>query len=498
MNDKQKMDTACLPLAFYAHMLQFTGRESSDNRCRILLEAVVKDKIGMFLTGQLPEPVPANVRETGYFTSAWESFRQGGLESPDFITKKAVYLADASNGQIVLMYRSFKEAMAVAEADHDWWEIVIYPAQKDTADADACMFEMTGYEAAEGEYPFTIQPVSGEEEAMLYHLYTYFGKQGYGETDTGPVGMIRQGTSFQNIQVAYTGTGLCCVLMDVRGFVAGFFDMGIESLFSNRVLANRNQLNYTVMDAASNSIYAQVLNLVQNTPYLTVIVSHWHTDHEQILNDIAYKYVHQHQNIYANFWQTVSLVCPAIRNVPGWACTHYASVQGALTLAQNHQAVICPYLNANQNIIVSQGQNYCIYKCDRNDANIRKPDPHDHGLSMVIRLQSGSTVLLPGDCAYDTMAAGNPASSVITNNNQGYTYLVASHHGGKYTHMTGAGKLNFIPHPAQAGQEIIYSANGAAYGIPTAVNVRDYRGAGWQPVFLQNIPMQGFDHWIMI
>ncbi len=54
------------------------------------------------------------------------------------------------------MYRSFKEAMAVAEADHDWWEIVIYPAQKDTADADACMFELTGYEAAEGEYPFTI------------------------------------------------------------------------------------------------------------------------------------------------------------------------------------------------------------------------------------------------------------------------------------------------------------------------------------------------------
>ena len=64
--------------------------------------------------------------------------------------------------------------------------------------------------------------------------------------------------------------------------------------------------------------------------------------------------------------------------------------------------------------------------------------------------------------------------------------------------MTGAGKLNFIPHPAQAGQEIIYSANGAAYGIPTAVNVRDYRGAGWQPVFLQNIPMQGLDHWIKI
>ncbi len=492
MIKKKAFDGARLPMTFYAHTMKFIDRDCYDQRCAVEFEAVPKDGVSMFVAGEFPARLPGETEDAGLLSKLWSDFRRGGLEDPAFLADKAGYLGKVANAAIVLMFRSFAKAKSVANAKNDWWEITVCQTAG-PEDGDTCLLAIPGYEEIREEYTFKISAVSMEEDERLYHLYTHYNHLEFGKRDNGSVGAIGPGTAFGRIQVLYVGAGLCCCMEDTQGNVIGYFDMGVESVWSNRILQWRNPAGYAAMNNAAVQSYNAVLGDAQNIQNLAVIISHWHTDHVQILNDIAVDYLQN--NNFAPFWQTVELIYPDIIQAAGWAVTHYTNVIAAIQQAGNQNVTVGLYQDLNQNILLYQAQNISIYKCDRDDSRIRWISHHDHGIWASVTLNSNRTVFLAGDCAYDIIAVQNVNAAELTNNGQGYDYLVASHHGGSYTHTRAQNRAQYIPSPDPQAQqpEIVYSANGVAYGHPNPTNVAAYGNAGWNHIFLQNYPGQGFN-----
>ncbi len=494
---KKVFDQESLPMTFYAHMMKFVERNCYDQRCAVVFEAVPKDGVSMFVTGEFPFRISQAEDDGGLLTKLWTDFQRGGLEDPAFMADKAGYLGKVANAEIVTMSRSFARAKSIANAKNDWWEITVYQAALSEGE-DACLLAIPGYEEIKEELAFAIRPVSAEEEERLYHLYTRYDLLELGKGKNGGMGAIGPGTVFGKVQVLYVGAGLCCCLEDAGGNVIGYFDMGTENPMSKYVLRMNNPVGYPAMNQKSVQSYNAVLRDARNVQGLAVIISHWHTDHVQILNDMAVAYLQN--NAFASFWQTAGFVLPDIITAAGWAVTHFTNVVAAILQAGNQNLIIGFYQDQNQNILVYQAQNILIYKCDRDDSRITGKDHHDHGIWAAIMLNSNRIVFLAGDCAYDTIAVRNVNAAELTNNGQGYDYLVASHHGGVYTHTQARNKTQYIPSPDPQTQppQIIYSANGVAYGHPDPANVAAYGNAGWYPVYLQTLPGQGFNVYELI
>lgn len=482
-----RFDKSRLPMTFYAHTLQFTDRDASDGRCAVIFEGVEKESLQMFVTGKMPNRISYWAQQTENFSALWDDFQKGGIDSPAFLEKKAGYLGKVGNAQIVLLFHSFVKAKSISGAKQDWWEITIKDG-KVSKEEDACIFKITGYEKTEEEFNFGIRSVSKEEEERLYHLYTQFPKI-KSDKSKDNMNSIGPNTIYGSVEVCYVGAGLCCKLIErVQGNIlafprtVGYFDMGMENIFAERIL-NRNNPNHQILNNNKIRIYNEVLikaNIVQN---LGIIISHWHTDHTDILNDLAVDYVRNGN--YANFWQTAQFCFPEVIQQTSWCVTHYMNVWAALQQAGNNNVIEEPYNNADQIVNIYQSPGMEINKCDRNDGHLRNINHHDHGIWAVVTLNSGNTVFLAGDCAYDTIGVRNVNSAELTNNGNGFDYLVASHHGGKYTHTNARTKAQYIPTPSQAQQSIvIYSANGVAYNHPAPNKVNDYVGIGWVPRYM--------------
>lgn len=483
-------------ITFYAHIINYDERNSYDGRCPVTFEAVVQDEIQMFVTGELPAAFPNTIKESDTFFGLWNHFQRGGLTEPAFVADKAKYLGKATDAEITLMLHSFADTMAIVEAENDWWTIVVYDKVASKAE-DACMLQMTGYEWIEEEFAFELRAVSREEEERLYHLYTYYHEPESRKNGHDSVGAVGPNTVFQSVQVLYVGAALCCCLVGAGNNVLGYFDMGKESSYSQKQLQKRNPANYPAMNNEKIQSCQAVLWDAQNIPGLSIMISHWHTDHVQILNEMAVDYV-QNGN-FAGFWQTAEFIYPGIIQAKGWACTYYANFQSAIQTAGNTHITAAPYQNTDHNGVIYGAQNLTIYKCDRDDTAVGTPNHHDHGIWATVRLNSNRTVFLAGDCAYDTIGVGNAAAPELTNNGSGYHYLVASHHGGKYTHTTAQGKTQYIPRPTPPVSQpmVFYSANGVAYGHPVPANVTAYENAGWNSRYLQTLPGQGNNAFVL-
>lgn len=115
-------------------------------------------------------------------------------------------------------------------------------------------------------------------------------------------------------------------------------------------------------------------------------------------------------------------------------------------------------------------------KCDRQGA----ANPHDHGIFVII-YRNDLDALLPGDCLYDTIGDDDSDSELLHNYGDGYTYLVATHHGGTYTHTSSRSKSDYIPVPRSDTDKCVFSA-GNGYGHPNPAYVGDYQTAGWNTV----------------
>lgn len=483
---KKNFDTNTLPITFYAHTLQFINRSSYDKRCAVMFEAIMKDQIEMFVSGKLPSKLPSAAEQSACFASLWSIFEREGIEGTNFISEKGRYLVEVPNAELDLLLLSFVEAKEIENARNDWWEITVCAPQNAAGEEkDACILCVTGFQAVEGELPFKIKPVSRETEQALYSLYTPYlddtkEYMGWTGNDVDAIGF---NTVFGGVQVMCVGAALCCCLCDAAGNSVGYFDLGIESSFSTRKLRKYAPTNYQIQSVQMQSAHTAVVQDLLNSPNPTVIVSHWHTDHVMILNDMV------NNPLSANFWAQVTIHCPGIINRKGWAVTFYARVFAAIRNAGNFRFFAYPYSNQNISLrVVHIFSNPMIYKCDKNDIGLRNPNHHDHGIYAVLTLQSGSVVFLAGDCAYDTLAVGNTTHTIINNNGFGYSALVVSHHGGRYSHSTAPVKTQYIPLPTgNVNDAAVYSANGIAFGHPNPGNVADYTNAGWPGFFTHQL-----------
>lgn len=490
---KKIFDTSTLPITFYAHTLQFIDRSSYDKRCAVMFEAIMKDQIEMFVSGKLPPKLPPIAEQSVCFASLWSVFEQNGIDGAKFISEKGTYLVEVPNAELDLLLLSFADAKEIENARNDWWEITVCAPQNAPKEekVDACILCVTGFRAAEGELPFTIKPVSKEKERVLYALYTPYPddtteNMGKADNDVESVGAITQHTVFGEVDIMCVGAALCCCLTDLARNAVGYFDLGAESVYSSRMLHSSNPANFAARQTQMQNACQAIENDLVNIPGLTIIISHWHTDHVQTLNDM----VNNPQS--ANFWANAIIYAPGIILKSGWAVTHFTRVQAAMRNARNLRFFQRAYVNTDTNVRAAfLFANPMVYKCDRNDTHLRNPNHHDHGIYAVLTLTSGSTVFLAGDCAYDTVAMSNPAHVIIDNGGAGYDALVVSHHGGKYSHTNAANRAQYIPLPSgHVNSVAVYSANGVAYGHPKPGNIADYtaRGVGWLGLFTHQLP----------
>lgn len=479
---KKSFDISSLPITFYAHTLQFIERNSYDKRCAVMFEAIMKDQIEMFISGKLPTKLPPVAEQCECFAPLWRTFEKDGIEGTEFMSEKGGYLLKVPNAELDLLLQSFADAKEIENARNDWWEITVCAPLKGTEEdkEDTCILCVTGFLAAEGEMPFTIKPVSYETEKALYSLYTPYWDDTAerickSNNDAQSVGAINQNTVFGSVRVMCVGAALCSRLSDAAGNVVGYFDLGRESSLSTKRLRKGAPASFIVQLAHMQSAYQVIEQDLLNTQGLTIIISHWHTDHIMILNDML-----NHPSS-TDFWQQVSIFCPETTNSRSWAVTYYTRVCAAISDAGNTNFFPYPYANADVSWrITSLPSNLTIYKCDRDDTNIRNPNHHNHGIYAVITLKSGSVVFLAGDCAYDTIAVNDPSHTIIDNSGVGYNVLVASHHGGRYSNATAPIKKLYIPLPRiGVFGTVVYSANGVAYKHPTQCSITDHRSRGW-------------------
>lgn len=517
---KYIFDTGLLPITFYARSMEFIDRDSSTNKCAVTFKAIIKENIEMFISGRLPEKLPAVADKSNYFSGIWSSFQKGGMEDKDFSADKALYLAQASSAVISAMFSSFSEAKGIEKAKNQWWEITVYKADINEHDEkDTCRLKVAGYEPCEEEFLFCIEPVSKEIEQKIVKLYIPY-TDNLPEKNNDSLGAIDTGTEFYEVQVLYVGAGLCCRILTLHAFKQisniTYFDMGEESQQSAAKLKDKGSAFYKHLEDTKKVVRTEIdTDVAKSSPKfrIEVIISHWHEDHTSILMDMAARYTKSKNTKgekvdYEAFWQNVTLRCPGVTNItetsdqdqPAWDTTDFMTVKGVICDAQLlPQFYDEAYANAAVSTNVFPGYaNIALIKSDRDDSNIKTaPNPHDHGLCVRIRLASGNWVLIAGDCNYDTVGVGNSKHDFLTNAGKGYQNLVVSHHGGKYSHTGGVQSSSYIPTPVNSGCDAFYSANGVAYGHPNLVYVQHHVGRGWKSNFLHLIPTFGYQYFFM-
>ena len=290
-----------------------------------------------------------------------------------------------------------------------------------------------------------------------------------------------------NLQVLYVGAGLCCCIMDNRDWLVGCFDMGKETPLSKAALRRYNPtLEFQQTQWEQHNIN-QLKQSVDNMGGITVIISHWHSDHILILYDLAMEYLNQCQ--HALFWSDSRFYFPV--SASRQASLKERAILNAIRYANN--TVTWQDNRTTSTVDNLNNGNLIIYGC-----NGLEQHPHDHGIYATLRLQSGRRILLPGDCTYDSMSDNSPNAAILHQ----HDYLIATHHGGTYT-SGGTYVSRYLPTPktpmpSRTPSEVIYSVNGVAYNHPNAAVVNGHSNQGWKAVYThiaaqQNQSMQVLD-----
>lgn len=477
-------------MTFYAHQMGFIDRgDFTANKCAVNFEAVPKETVEMFVTGELPDQMSEEVMEfmesSRYFEETWDSFSRYGPENENFRSLKPFYLSEVPNIQIMLLFEDYWEACQVLEAETDWWEIGLNLDSRDPSGSVSALCSMTPEEDPDGEIgDLYYQELSSEENEILYHLYVDDAdgfqddkKSGVCETGRNLLEAITPATVFSKVQVLYVGAGLSCRLVDNAGNVVGYFDMGEELPLSAFRLSRSSPFAATLNQVKQNNITIMQQDAAAGTA-MTVIISHWHYDHVRVLGRLARDYL-QNGN-YAAFWTNLTLIFPAMMRSPGWSVTDYNSIRAALN--RLNPAGFQPQTNvvaAQVQTINLGNNNITLYKADIGGPGFSRTelhDPHNHGLTAVIRLGGGNVVFLPGDSSYDTLSG---VTGLLNRGGIGYEYLVAAHHGGTYTHDKNSNPA-CIPVPDGTVQStLVYSANGVAFGHPDPACMADYTSKNW-------------------
>ena len=473
-------------MIFYAHKLEFIDRDAATRKCAMCFEAVPEELLRMFVTGEISGDTSSEalefLEESKYFGETWNSFDQEGPDGEAFLENKRLYLSEIRAVQITLLFEEFGRAMELERSETDWWRIYVdFPGGDLPEDAVPVFIE----DPAETLYA-GYEPLSQEENNILYSLYVSEGRENHGGmgsdiqgTGQGILGNIAKDTQFGKVQVLYVGAGLSCRILDYTGHVVGYFDMGEELAFSAALLQQRAPF----MAPMLNQVKQDSINIMKQDAgtgaALTVIISHWHYDHVRVLGTLAREYIRS--GSYAAFWTNLTLICPAMVRYPGWSVMDYNDIRAVMS--RLNQSGFQPVANVTnlQTVSFHPGSNdkITLYKGDIGGRRSVQVHPHNHGIAAVIRMGAGSggnKVFLAGDCSYDTL---NGIAGVLDNGGIGYEYLVATHHGGTYmSDLTS--NPTYIPKPGVLGNaRLVYSANGVAYGHPNPMYMGDYANRGW-------------------
>ena len=237
---------------------------------------------------------------------------------------------------------------------------------------------------------------SAEEEA-LNNLFSMPADKLKEAADKQVFGNIGPATVIGTIRAYYVGAALCIGLIDAGGVFQGFFDLGIYGIPAG-----------FVSHTAAGANYLEIMGQLTGANPLTIIISHWHNDHINIINDLTPPQVNTHTWIYP---ESNSPVAAGFSN-------HLQNAGVAHLIMQNVQANL-PHVT---NHIINN--NFSVHKMDY----IANDHPHHHGIYVRIVSQLVNTILLSGDCTYAGMHADvlnippPAANSAIL--------LQASHHGG--------------------------------------------------------------------
>lgn len=476
-------------ITFYAHQMGFIDRGDFTKKYAVNFEAVPKEMVEMFVTGEPPDQMSKEVLEfinsSQYFEETWYSFSQYGPQNKNFQYYKPFYLSEVPYIQIMLLFEDYREACQVLDTETDWWEIGLNLDSTSPIGSVSALCSMIPEEDVDGEIgDLYYRELSSEENEILYDLYVDDAEgfqddknSGVYETGRNPLGALTPTTKFSKVQVLYVGAGLSCRLVDYVGNVVGYFDMGQELPLSAAILSRGSLSAPALHRVKQSNINIMERDAAVGTA-MTVIISHWHYDHVRVLGKLAREYLLNGN--YAAFWTNLTLICPAMMRNRGWSVADYNSIRAVLN--QLNPAGFRP----QQNVMAAQTQtinlgnnNIMLYKADVGGPGFSQTDsydPHNHGLAAVIRLSGGNVVFLPGDSSYDTLS-GVPG--LLNRRGIGYEYLVATHHGGTYTHDKNSNPA-CIPVPDRTvPSKVIYSANGVAFGHPNLFCMGEYTNKNW-------------------
>lgn len=430
---------------YLANTIREVTEESYPLRNGVRYELIPKEVLDPFLTS---DKNALHQISDASFRKAFTAFLEEGAESENFQQNKLPYLGEV---ELCLLDIYFDQLDEFAEnSQMGWYEVEITEDGHYSCIASSIL----GDEAA--SYRCNIRMLPTEAQQMLKKIYQLVSSKG--EPEIFPCNAIQQNTVIQSLVLYYVGAALCVEIHDTNQAV-GFFDMGLYTgANSTNAFVRQNSLLAMINETL-------ILSQLQNQPSQTVILSHWHDDHYNLLYSI------RNNPLYHPFLQQSSFYVPQCGLQAAINLNQSVLNAGGAFHVQNNAAA--PNINA---FTINNNPHFLCRKIDA----FANPYPHHHGIYAVVTLASGRLAFLAGDCTY----AGIDANDRV----QQYAYIQACHHGGNYAVSPAQRNINDIPWP-NPGQNptAVYSANGYTYGHPNPMFVNDHTAAGYtNPIPLYN------------
>ncbi|MCL2703363.1 MAG: hypothetical protein FWE91_07145 [Defluviitaleaceae bacterium] len=256
------------------------------------------------------------------------------------------------------------------------------------------------------------------------------------------------------VRIQYVGAGLCAGLYDDGDALMGFFDLGCIP----------GGVSAGLRDAAIRNRDA-IIQLLRTSPGLTVVISHWHNDHVNLIH--ALHKIDSGAELFKN----------GILIVPDSDAPSKLKVQSYFKTTATIHTIAHSFpgggTHVSANVVLGKVDAYDIAK------NGMNRHPHHHGLYMHITHHPSKTyALLAGDCTYSGIQ--KPVLDDIQNGSR--CWLQASHHGGDYALAPESQtdrRLKIPKCPTISKSSAIYSANGLTYGHPDSDVMIQHIGRGW-------------------
>ncbi len=435
---------------YYAYMSRLTQEADGKMRWRIEFEVVEAKNLNFFLGKE----TAGSMDMYGKHGDILRAYRDYGVMDERFRQRKAEYLG-ATGFEYVTVY--FENLDYTKYQYQGWYLLILSDREEGLAKPvyDAARYEWGYMEDPEVKFYVNLELLRTPQTQFFRQLYCPYvpkeSKAQIGAVDS-IVNGIRSDTQIEKVRFRYVGAALSVELIDSEDHGIAFFDLGARVSQNVRLLAQR-----PLAEISWNRLMSGLRNISASNP-MTIFISHWHSDHCNILGQFMDK-----RKVFTG----TAIAANTEWFVPADARPIFYAMQRAVPRAQFHaygyeEEDVPRNVNGNENIQVGK----ISYSAD--------PHPHHHGLYVQVKTKKGTNILLVGDTTYE----GLPREV----REKGWNVLQVCHHGGNY-HLPPA-KSNsedakkYIPHALEEASAV-YSADGFHYGHPDPDVVKDHRDKGY-------------------